>query len=54
MLLFSVKNLSEFSSLGWLRGKKETITSGDTNFKDTLRDALDYQNFEKYPQKISK
>ena len=54
MLLFSVKNLSEFSSLGWLRGKKETIISGDTNFKDTLHDALDYQNIEKYPQKISK
>ena len=43
---FAVKNLSELNYLGWLRGKKETIIGGDTNFEDALDDALDYQNIE--------
>ena len=43
---FAVKNLSELNCLGWLRGKKETIIGGDTNFEDALDDALDYQNIE--------
>ena len=29
---FAVKNLSELNSSGWLKGKKETIISGDNNF----------------------
>ena len=41
---FTMKNLSELNSLGQLRGKKETIISGDTDFEDALDDALNYQN----------
>ena len=41
---FAVKNLSELNSLGWLRGKTETLISGDTDFEDALDDAL----FSKY------
>ena len=37
---FAMKNLSELNSLGWLRGKKETIISGDNNFRNALNDAL--------------
>ena len=37
---FAVKNLSELNSLGWLRGNKETIISGDNYFEDALDDAL--------------
>ena len=37
---FAVKNLSELNSLGWLRGKTETLISGDTDFEDALDDAL--------------
>ena len=51
---FSVKNLSELNSLEWLRGKNETIISGDTNFEDALDGALDYQNIKKHPERISK
>ena len=51
---FAMKNLSELNSLGQLRGKKETIISGDTDFEDALDDALNYQNNEKDPQRISK
>ena len=51
---FAMQNLSELNSLGWLRGKKETIISGDTDFEDALDDALNYQNNEKDPQRISK
>ena len=39
---FAVKNLSELNSLGWLRGKKETIISGGKDFEDALDDALNY------------
>ena len=48
---FSVKNLSELNSLGWLRGKKETIISGDNDFENALDDALNYQTIEKKPRK---
>ena len=51
---FAVKNLSELNSLGWLRGKKEAIINGDNNFQNALDDALNYQNIEKDPQRISK
>ena len=50
----SVKNLSELNSSGWLRGKKETIISGDNDFENALDDALNYQNIETYPERISK
>ena len=51
---FAVKNLSELNSLGWLWGKIEAIVRGDINFEDALDDALNYQNIEKDPQRISK
>ena len=51
---FSVKNLSELHSLGWLKSKKEAIINGDNNFQNALDDALNYQNIEKDPQRISK
>ena len=51
---FAVKNLSESNSSGWLRGKTETLISGDTDFEDALDDALNYQNIERDSQRISK
>ena len=48
---FAVKNLSELNSSGWLRGKKETIISGDNDFENALDDALNYQTIEKKPRK---
>ena len=51
---FAVKSLLELNSLGSLRGKKETIISGDKVFENALDDALDYQNIERNPQRISK
>ena len=51
---FAVKNLSELYSLGWLRSKKEAIINGDNEFQNALDDALNYQNIEKHPQRISK
>ena len=51
---FALKNLSELNSLGWLRGKKEAIINGDTNFQNALDDALNYQTIEKHSQRISK
>ena len=51
---FAVKNLSELYSLGWLRNKKEAIIDGYKNFQNVLDDALNYQNIERNPQRISK
>ena len=51
---FAVKNLSELNSSEWLRGKKEIIISGDNDFRNALNDALDYQNIETHPERISK
>ena len=48
------KNLSELNSLGWLIRKKETIISEDYDFEDALDDALNYQNIETHPERISK
>ena len=48
---FAVKNFSELNSLG---GKKQTIINNDNSFQNALDDALNYQNIEKDPQKISK
>ena len=51
---FAAKNLSEVNSLGWVRSKKEAIINGDNNFQNALDDALNYQNIEKDPQRISR
>ena len=51
---FAVKNLSELNSSGWLRGKRETIISGDNDFRNALNDALNYQNIETHPERISR
>ena len=51
---FSVKDLSELNSSGWLHGKKEAIINGDSDFQNALYDALNYQNIEKDPQRILK
>ena len=51
---FAVKNSSELNSSVWLRGKKETIISGDNNFENALDDALNYQNIKTNPERISK
>ena len=51
---FAVKNLSELNSSGWLKGKKETIISGDNDFENALDDALNYQNIKTNPERISK
>ena len=40
--------------MGWLRGKKETVISGDNDFRNALNDALNYQNIETHPERISK
>ena len=61
---FTIKNLSELNSLGWLRGEKEAIINNNNNnnnnnnkykdFQNALNDALNYQTIEKDPQGISK
>ena len=52
---FTVKNLSELNSLGWLRSKKEAIiNNNNNNFEDTLDNTLNYQNIEIRPERISK
>ena len=51
---FAVKKLSELNSLGCLSAKKEAIINGDFNFKEALDDALNYQNTEIHPERISK
>ena len=51
---FGVKNLSELYSLEWLKSKKEWIINGDNDFQNALDDALNYQNIEAHPERISK
>ena len=51
---FAVQNLLDINSLGWLRGKKEAIINGDNDFQNALNDALNYQNIETDPERISK
>ena len=60
--------MSELNSLWWLRGKKEAIinnnnikdnnnnnnNNNNNDFQNALDDALNYQNIEKDPQRISK
>ena len=51
---FAVKNLLELDSLRWLRGRKKEIINGDNDFQKALGDALNYQNIETHPERISK
>ena len=51
---FAVKKLSELNSSGQLRSKKEAIINGNNDFQDALNDALNYQNIETHPKRISK
>ena len=51
---FAVENLSELNSSKWIRCKKAAIINSDNDFKNALDDALNYQNIEKDPQRISK
>ena len=52
---FTVKNLSELNSLGWLRSKKEAmINNNNNNFEDALDNTLNYQNIEIRLERISK
>ena len=51
---FAVKNLSELDSSGWLRGRKKIIISSDKDFRHDLNYALNYQNIETHPERISK
>ena len=46
--------MSELNSSRWLPGKKETIIIGDNDFENALGDALNYQNIEAKPERISK
>ena len=50
----AVRNLSKLNCSGCLRGKKETIISGDNDFENALDDALNYQNIKTNPERISK
>ena len=51
---FAVKNLSEITSLRWLKGKKEAIINNDNSFQNALDDALNYHNIKTNPERISK
>ena len=51
---FAVKNLLELDSLRWLRGRKKEIINGANDFQKALGDALNYQNIETHPERISK
>ena len=46
--------MSALYSLEWLRSKKEAIINGENDFQNALDDALNYQNIERAPQRISK
>ena len=46
--------MSELYFLGWFRNKKEAIINGNNDFQNALDDALNYQNIERDPQRISK
>ena len=50
---FAVKNFSELNSSEWLKCKKAAITN-DNDFQNALNDALNYQNIETQPERISK
>ena len=46
--------MSEFNSLGWLRGEKEAIINNNNSFQNALDDALNYQTIKANPERISK
>ena len=46
--------MSEFNSLGWLRGEKEAIINNNNSFQNALDDALNDQTIETHPERISK
>ena len=50
----AIKNLAKLYSLAWLRSKNQPIINDDNIFQNALDDALNYQNIEKHPQRISK
>ena len=51
---FAIKNLLQLYSFEWLRSKKAAIINNDNCFQIALNDALNYENTEKDPQRISK
>ena len=51
---FAVKSLLEFFCSQCLKSKKDAIINNDNTFQNALNDALDYQNIETNPQRISK
>ena len=51
---FAVKDLLELNSSEWLRNEKAEITNNNNCFQNALNDALNYQNIESDPQRISK
>ena len=50
---FAVTNLSELYFWGWVGRRNEAIINGDNNFQKALDDALNYQNIERDPQRVS-
>ena len=44
---------SDLNSSKWLRGRKEAIINADNTFQKGLDDALNYQNIETHPERIS-
>ena len=46
--------MSELNSSRWSRGKKETITSSDTDFEGALDDTLNSQIIKTNTERISK
>ena len=51
---FAVKSLLEFFCSQCLKSKKDAIINNDNTFQNALNDALDYQNIETNPQRITK
>ena len=51
---FAIKNLLELYSFEWLRSKDAAIINNDNCFRIALNDALNYENIEKDPSRISK
>ena len=50
---FAVKSFSELNPSEWLACRKAAITN-DNDFGNALNDALNYQNTETHPERISK
>ena len=46
--------MSKWYSSQWLKSKKAAIINGDSDFQKALDDALNYQNIETHPERISK